>query len=61
MKEAIDHQENFHVYTYPGANVDDMNSHVAPTIKINPETIILHCGTNDLRGNDSAQTIAETL
>ena len=33
MKEAIDHQENVHVYTFPGANVDDMNSHVNPTIK----------------------------
>ena len=38
-----------------------MNSHVTPTIKRNPATIILHCGTNDLRGNDSAQTIAENI
>ena len=61
MKEAINHQENVHVYTFPGANVDDMNSHVTPTMKRNPETIILHCGTNDLEGNDSAQTVAENI
>ena len=61
MKEAINHQGNVHVYTFPGANVDDMNSHVIPTLKRNPETIILHCGTNDLEGNDSAQTVAENI
>ena len=42
MKEAVDHQENVHVYTFPGANIDDMNSHVTPTMRKNPETIILH-------------------
>ena len=61
MKEAIDHQENVHVYTFPGADIDAMNSHVTPTMKKNPETIILHCGTNDLGGNDSAQTVAENI
>ena len=42
-------------------NVDDTNSHVTPTMKRNPETIIMQCSTNDLEGNDSAQTVAENI
>ncbi len=61
MKEATANQQNVHVYTFPGANIDDMNSHVTPTMKRNPDTIILHCGTNDLGGTDSVQTIAENI
>ena len=47
MKEAIDQQESVNVYIFPEANIDDMKSHVTPTMKINPETIILHCSINE--------------
>ena len=40
------------VKTFKGATVDEMDSYVIPTIKKQPEGLILHCGTNNLRKDD---------
>ena len=47
--------------SFPGANIDAMNSYVCPTMKKSPSRIILHCGTNDLNTNQSPWTIAEDI
>ena len=41
--------DNCKVYVkdFPGARVRCMQDHVTPTIRKNPEYIILHVGTND--------------
>ena len=61
MKEAVRHKENFFVRSFPGANIDAMNSYVCPTTKKSPSRIILHCGANDLNTNQSLWTIAEDI
>ena len=61
MKEAVRHNENVFVRSFPGANIDAMNSYVCPTMKKSPSRIILHCGTNDLNTNQSPWTIAEDI
>ena len=61
MKEAVRHRENVFVRSFPGANIDAMNSYVCPTMKKSPSRIILHCGTNDLNTNQSPWTIAEDI
>ena len=38
-----------------------MRSHVIPTKEQNPDVIILHCGTNDLRKNDTLESIATNI
>ena len=38
-----------------------MNSHLCPTIKRSPKRIILHCGTNDMRSQASAENITEEV
>ena len=38
-----------------------MNSYVCPTIKKAPNRIIQHCGTNDLKSNESPWVIAENI
>ncbi len=58
MKEAAGHQQQIFVKSFSGATIDCMNSHACPTIKRNPKRIILHCGTNDVRGQTPAENIA---
>ena len=41
--------------------MDCMNSYVCLTIKKNPETIILHCGKNDLNSPQAACNIAQDI
>ena len=40
------------VKTFKGATVDEMDSYIIPTIKKQPDGLILHCGTNNLRKDD---------
>eukprot|EP00795_Rhopilema_esculentum_P009687 gene9687-biopygen2077 len=61
MKQAIKNDRNVYVKSFSGATVDCMNSYVCPTIKKNPKTIILHCGTNDLRRSQPACNIARDI
>ena len=39
---------------------DDIESYIKPTLKIKPERIIIHCGTNDLK-NNTPQPIAGNI
>ena len=61
MKQAINNDQNVYVKSFSGATVDCMNSYVCPTIKKNPKTIILHCGTNDLNSPQAACNIAQDI
>ena len=61
MKEAINHSENVFVRSFAGASTDAMNSYVCPSIKKAPNRIILHCGTNDLKSNESLQKTSLSL
>ena len=48
------------VKTFPGATTDDMESYMVPTLKKEPDALIIHCGTNDLR-KDDPETIARKI
>ena len=50
----------FAVRSFPGANTDDMELYIKPTLKNKPERIIIHCRTNDLK-NSTPQSIAENI
>ncbi len=49
-----------YVKTFSGAKVEDMFSYVEPTMKMNPDRIILMCGTNNLR-DDQPEIVANKL
>ena len=49
MKSATNHQANIYVKSFTGATVDDMDSYVLPSKKFNPDIVVLHFGTNDLK------------
>ncbi len=58
MKEATGHEQTNFFKSFSRATTDCMNSHACQTIKRNPKRIILHCGTNDVCGQTSAESIA---
>ena len=43
---------NLYLKSFPGATVDHMRHYIEPTISTNPDGIILHCGTNNLRNEE---------
>eukprot|EP00112_Aurelia_sp_Birch-Aquarium-sp1_P018843 Seg4563.1 transcript_id=Seg4563.1/GoldUCD/mRNA.D3Y31 product="AP-1 complex subunit mu-1" protein_id=Seg4563.1/GoldUCD/D3Y31 len=47
---------NLYLKSFPGAIVDHMKHYMEPTISTNPDGIILHCGTNNLRNEEPADT-----
>ena len=61
MKLALNNTTNVYVKSFPGANTEDMYSYTKPTSKRNPNLIILHCGTNDLRNEISSERIADNI
>ena len=46
--------------TYRGANVEAMSHHIQPCLKKNPDDLIIHVGTNDLK-NKSASDVANDI
>ena len=59
MNEATGRAEKIYVKSFSGATTDDMNSHVIPTMKRDPEKVTLYCGTNDIRSQATPEIIAK--
>lgn len=49
------------VHSFPGCTIEDMESYVLPTIRKDPDEIILHVGTNDLKSQPNPQRLAEQV
>ena len=47
--------------TFPGATTECMKDYVKPTMKYNPDFVILHTGTNDLKSNKSSEEISNDI
>ena len=52
-------KQNVIVKSFPGAKLDCMSHYTIATFKSNPDRIIIHCGTNNLKMDESRETIAE--
>ena len=59
FNQHVKHMSTF-VKSFPGATTDDMESYIVPTLKREPDALIIHCGTNDLR-KDDPETIAKKI
>ena len=46
---------------FSGAKTKDMESYIIPTLEQNPETIIIHSRTNDLKSDSSPEEIARDI
>ena len=49
-----------YVKAFPGATVDDMNDYVKPIVRKQPDNIIVHVGTNNLR-DDEPNAVADKI
>ena len=49
------------VRSFDGAKTQCMEDYIKPTIKLSPNQIIIHCGTNNLPLNEEPKTIADNI
>ena len=59
LNHHVSHMSTF-VKIFPCATTDDMDSYIVPTLKRQPDALIIHCVTNDLR-KDDPETIAKKI
>ena len=52
-------KQNIIKRSFPEANLDCMSHYVIPTVKGNPDRIIIYCGTNNLEMDQSPEAIAK--
>ena len=61
MKRRLAINEKLYVKCFPGATLDDMMDYARPTVRKNPDLIVLHAGTNELKTNKTAHNIASDI
>ena len=61
MRQGLSANEKVYIKSFPGAKNDCMSDYIKPSLKYNPDAIILHCGTNDLRMEKSAEVIVNEI
>ena len=54
-------KEKIYIKSFSGATMEDMKDYVRPTVRHQPDLIILHAGTNDLRNDKSAKNNASNI
>ena len=53
--------ERVFVKSFPGATITDMKDYVRPTLKREPDLLVVHIGTNDLRSELTPNQIAVNI
>ena len=60
LSSQISNQSLTYVKAFPGATVEDMSDYIMPSLRRNPEEVILHVGTNNLKSSEPRE-IAEGI
>ena len=58
---GISKEGNVKVKSYPGLTSEDMLDFVNPTIRLQPDAIIIHVGTNDINSDIDILTNMKTM
>ena len=58
-RTKVREKQNIIVKSFPGAELDCIYHYAIPTVKSNPDRIIMHCGTSNLKMDESPEAIAE--
>ena len=61
VQRGLYNNDKVYVKSFPGATSKDMESYSTPIKDYENDLIILHCGTNDLKGNKSPAEIAKEI
>ena len=59
--ELYDRKEKVVVKHFSGSTREDMKSYIQPPLKRDPDRVIIHVGTNDLRSSQDPETIAKNI
>ena len=61
MKQGMLMGEKVFVRCFPGAQTECMTDYIKPSLKYNPDAVVLHVGTNDLRNNKTPEEIGKDI
>ena len=59
--ELSDKENKVVVKQFSGSTTEDMKTYIQPPLKRDPDRVIIHVGTNDLRSNQDPETIAKNI
>ena len=60
MRQSLKNERIF-VKSFPGSTIDCMKDYIKPSLKYDPDAIIIHVGTNDLRTEKEPTQIADEI
>ena len=61
LSHSLNNNHHVVVRSFGGAKTQCMEDYIKPTIKLSPNQIIIHCGTNNLPLNEDPKTIADNI
>ena len=61
MKIDLNHNDKIYIKSFPGAMVECMRDYVQPTLRHNPDLIVIHIKTNDLKTEETSEEIARSI
>ena len=59
LKKSL--KENVQVKAFHGASIEDMKHYIIPTKEEEPNVVILHVGTNNLKNNQTPESLASNI
>ena len=60
MRQSLKNQR-IYIKSFPGSTIDCMKDYIKPSLKYDPDAIIIHIGTNDLRTEKEPTQIADEI
>ena len=61
LRKKLPPKERVYVKSFSGATISQMRHYAKPSMDFNPQLVILHCGTNDLKKPTTAKEIANEI
>lgn len=61
MKKSVNKGDKLYVKSFPGATTNCMSDYIKPSLRYNPDLVIIHCGSNDLRSQKTPNIIADDI
>ena len=62
MRKKLNNKtDKLYAHSFKGATVKHMNHHAQPVMGYNPNLVIIHAGTNSLRGNSTPDEVATEI
>ena len=61
LSRQLNYKHHVVVRSFGGAKTQCMEDYVKPTVKLSPNEIILHCGTNNLPSSEDPETITTSI